>query len=259
MKVLIIVDEKKTATELKRMIESGRAGMEVTEVIATVKEGIERLTSGEAPDLIFSDIQLADGLSFEIFKEVTVSAPVIFCTAFEEYAIQAFESNGIDYLLKPIDEEKLEHALRKLEHTVIPSFREANEKENDYKRRMEELLRGMESETYKQSILTYRKERIIPLKTSEIAYVHSTNNVTTAHMKNGNHYVVDYTLDELEKALNPNLFMRANRQFIVNKESVKDLEYHLTRRLSVRLTVETEEEIMVSKLRAKAFLEWMES
>lgn len=254
MNVLIIEDEKKTALDLKHMIENACDEMRVVDIIATVSDGVKRLCDDITPDLIFSDIELADGLSFEIFKTVEIQAPIVFCTAFEEYAIQAFESNGIDYLLKPIDEEKLQHAIRKLEHTVIPDF--SNRKEG-YRAKINDVLNEMDL-SRKQSLLAYYKNKIIPIKTSEISMIHSDEGTASAYLKDGRVFVIDKSLEELENELDPHLFFRANRQFIINKNEVKDIEYHLTRRLSVQMKQDAPETIIVSKLKAKSLLAWLE-
>ncbi len=251
MKILIIEDEKKTALELKRMIEKVNKNAEVWAIIATVSEGIDWLNAhGNEVELIFSDIQLADGLSFDIFNQIEPKVPIVFCTAFEEYAIKAFETNGIDYLLKPIDESKLEHALNKLEQLQKKS-------ESDYSERLHSLLDSV-TKPYKQSLLAYYQNKIVPLKVSEIEFIHSNMGIVTAYLQNNRHFVLSQTLDKLEDVLDPEQFYKANRQFIVNRDAITNIEHYFTRRLAVSLRTPTPEQIIVSKIKASDFLDWIE-
>lgn len=255
--VLIIEDEIKTAKELKRLIETQRDNMTVVAILASVKASIKWLNENEHPDLIFSDIQLADGISFDIFRQVQVDIPIVFCTAFDEYAIQAFDANGIDYLLKPIDEDKLQRGLNKFEKLI--NGRKADGTDNDltYKEQLDKLLSQM-SKSYKSSLLIYFQEKIIPIKTDDIDYIHSENGIVTIYMNDKRHYIINYTLDNLESMLNPIEFYKANRQFIIHRSAIANIEHYFTRRLIVKLTQPTPETIIVSKVKAAEFLKWVE-
>jgi len=252
MNVLIIEDEIKTARELKKLVEELREDITVSDILASVKAAIAWLESHPEPDLIFSDIQLADGLSFDIYKNTHIHTPVIFCTAFDEYAIRAFEANGIDYLLKPVDENRLQQALDKYEKLKATFSIE----KNDYEKKLENLLAQF-THSYKSTLLIHFQEKIIPVKTSDISFIHYNNGIVSVYLHHQK-YVVPSTLDELETQLHPDVFFRANRQFIINRNAIVNVEHYFSRRLIVQLGVTTPENIIVSKVKAAEFLQWME-
>lgn len=253
MDILIIEDEAKAAKELKVMVERLDDGLQVVGIVPSVKTGIEWLQGHPSPQLILSDIQLSDGLSFEIFRTVQPPCPVIFCTAFNHYAIQAFEVNGIDYLLKPIDESKLAGSLRKYERLrqllgsgTPPPIQ-----------RLEQLLGPLLSAAYKSTLLVFKNEKIIPVPTIDIAFIHSAGGIVSAYTKSNQVYFINEVLDELEPQLNPNRFFRANRQFIINRDALVLVEHYFNRRLVAKLAIETPERIIVSKVKAPELLAWM--
>jgi DNA-binding LytR/AlgR family response regulator len=254
MKVLIIEDEIKTARELKKQVEQVRDDITVLDLLPSVKAGIQWFTTNPSPDLVFSDIQLADGLSFDIFKTIPVQAPVIFCTAFDEYAIRAFEANGIDYLLKPVDEQRLQQAMDKYEK-LKDVF--SIEKKN-YEKKLDNLLTQF-SGNYKTTLLIHFQEKIIPVKTAEVAFIHYSNGIAGIYTRDNQKYVIPSTLDELEAMLQPELFFRANRQFIINRQAIVNIEHYFSRRLVVRLTIPVPEHIIISKVRSVEFLQWVEN
>lgn len=249
--VLIIEDEIKTARQIKAMIERAAAGFTVMHTIASVKGSVQWLSANNA-DLIFCDIQLADGLSFEIFKQVRVIVPVIFCTAYDEYAIQAFEANGIDYLLKPVEEARLNQALAKYTNLSV-LFAPVN----NYENRLETAISNL-GNAPKTSLLIHRRDKIIPLRFEDVAYIHSENGIVTLYTTTNNHYNINYTLDELEAMTNPQAFFKVNRQFIINRKAMEVAEHYFSRRLLIKMTVKTPIDIIVSKARTQAFLKWME-
>lgn len=253
MNVLIIEDEMKTARELRSLVEDLRHDITVLDILPTIKSSIQWFGAHPAPDLVFADIQLADGLSFDIFKNTTVNTPVIFCTAFDEYAIRAFETNGIDYLLKPIDENRLQQALDKYDN-LKDAF--STEKTN-YEKKLENLLSQL-SGNYKTTLLIHFQEKIIPVKTADIAFIHYTNGVTSIYTHTNQKYVMPSTLDELEAMLQPDVFFRANRQFIINRQAIVNIEHYFSRRLVVRLVNPTPENIIISKVRSAELLQWLE-
>lgn len=253
MNILIIEDEPKTAKELKNMIEGLDDKLVVGNILPSIKSAVNWLEHNPSPQLIFSDIQLADGLSFEIFRRVAVSCPVIFCTAFDTYAIQAFGTYGIDYLLKPVDEEKLAGSLRKYEQMkLIMGTKNAV----DY-RRLETVLSGLQP-TYKSGLLVFKNEKIIPLKTVDIAFVYSAAGIVKVSTKNNQTYLLTEVLDELEPQLDPYQFFRANRQFLINRDVMVMAEHFFNRRLVLKLDRETPENIIVSKMKAPELIAWMQ-
>ena len=253
MKVLIIEDEIKTAKELKSLVEAIDTHVEVIGILQSVKSAIQWFNENLAPDLIISDIQLGDGLCFDIYRNVQVNAPIIFCTAFDEYAIRAFETSGIDYLLKPVDETMLEQSLLKFQH-----FKSLFDSQKvQYQQKIVRLVEQMNPK-YKQSILVYFKEKIIPVKVADIRFIYTSNGLVYIHTGHSQ-FTTQYNMEQLEAMLNPNQFYKANRQFIIHRESIKDVEHYFNRRLFVKLICETPENVIVSKIKAADFLQWIES
>ncbi|MFP9098742.1 LytR/AlgR family response regulator transcription factor [Flavobacterium sp. RHBU_24] len=248
--VLIIEDEIKTARLIKNLIEADDE-FTVAGMVPSVKGALAWL-SQNSPGLILSDIQLADGLSFEIFRQAGIQVPVIFCTAFDEYAINAFKANGIDYLLKPIEEEKLQQSLAKFK-----SMKALFAPKDDYSRRLGTALNKLHN-PYKTTMLIHHRERIIPLKMEDISVAHSENGIVTLYVKDTMRYHVNHTLEELEAMMDPAIFFKVNRQFIVNRNAIAGAEHYFSRRLLVRVAVKAPAEIIVSKARTQAFLKWME-
>lgn len=254
MNVLIIEDEIKTARELRSLVSALRHDITVLDILPTIKGSLEWLATHPAPDLVLSDIQLADGLSFEIFRNTPVNTPVIFCTAFDEYAIRAFETNGIDYLLKPIDENRLQQALEKYDN-LKDAF---STEKTTYEKKLETLLSQFTG-NYKTTLLIHFQEKIIPVKTADMAFIHYTNGITAIYTHTNQKYIIPSTLDELEAMLQPDLFFRANRQFIINRQAIVNIEHYFSRRLVVRLATPTPESIIISKVRSAELLQWLEN
>lgn len=254
MTILIIEDEIKTARELKKNIEKTFDSALVLDILSGVTEAIKWFKENNEPDIIFSDIQLSDGLSFEIYKRIEIKAPIIFCTAFDEYAIEAFKTSGIDYLLKPIDEEKLIQSINKYK-SLKETFNNANIDANHIK----SLLQNLPNNNFKKTILIHFQDKIVPIKADNIAYIHYELGTVYIMTVDAKKYFINQTLDELENALNTQLFFRANRQFIINKNVILNIENYFTRRLLVKLTMQTSEDIIISKIKAPLFLKWVES
>lgn len=251
MKVIIIEDEPRTAKELSTILENLDSSITVVQILNSVSTAIKWFREHPAPDLIFSDIQLGDGLSFEIYKEVKLNVPIIFCTAFDEYALHAFESNSIDYLLKPLEEEMVERSILK--------FNRIREHYNSdaYGSNLNKVLVQMDT-NYKQSLLLHYREKIIPVKVKDIGYAYANAGVTTIHTLSEQDFSVTYTIDQFESMLNPQLFFRANRQFIVNRNAIEDLEHYFNRRLLLKLHCNTPTKIIVSRLKVNDFMLWLE-
>lgn len=249
-RVFIIEDEIKTARYLANMVGEAE-GFIVAGMSGSVKGALAWLAENQV-ELILSDIQLADGLSFEIFRQQPATCPVIFCTAFDQYAINAFEANGIDYLLKPIDPEKLQLSLKKFRN-----MQQLFAPKGDYVGRLDSALQGIMPK-HKTTLLVHHRERIIPLKLDDVQYAHSENGILmlyTLQMR----YHVNHTLEELETMLDPQRFFRINRQLIVNKEAIEGAEHYFSRRLLLRMKVSPGSEVVVSKARVQAFLAWLKT
>ncbi|MFO7999683.1 MAG: LytTR family DNA-binding domain-containing protein [Marinilabilia sp.] len=254
MNILIVEDELPTQRLLKDMIEKARPAWNIAGCTAGVEETIEWLNDHPQPDLIFMDIQLSDGTSFEIFDKVKVDSIVIFTTAFDEYAIQAFRVNSIDYLLKPINQNKLEEAIRKYEHLF-----EENPQQTKPYINYQELAKAMASDTtnYRSRLMVNLPEGFQKINTSNIAWLVSANKITTAVTFDQHHHVIDFTLDRLEKELDPSVFFRANRQYILNIEAIHKVENWFNGKLVVKTRPAAEDKIVISRERARNFKEWI--
>lgn len=251
MKILIIEDEINAAKELERILHQLDPANVVLAIIDSVGESIEFLKRKSPPDLIFSDIQLADGMCFEIYREIPVKSPIIFCTAYDEYMLDALETNAVSYILKPITEEAVSKALEKYKR-----LRSAFEP-IAATRAIAELGQQLKY-TYKKTLLVEQREKIIPLPVSDIAYLYLENAVIKIATLKGQQYFITSTLDELERMLDPESFYRANRQFIINRFAITSIERFFSRKLVSKLIVETPETIVISKANASDFLRWLE-
>ena len=251
MNIVIIEDEGVVADELelniKQLIEES---VDVVQ-LRSVKQAIAYFKKAEAPDLIFSDIQLGDGLSFEIFVEIPVSVPVIFCTAYDEFALDAFKANGIDYILKPFTRQTLDSALEK--YRQLKKIFSADQTPQ-YDALMQ-LLANREQQTA-ASVLVYHQDKIIPVKLQDIAMFYLENEVTHLLTFSGKNYYPNKNLDELER-LSGNYFFRANRQFLVCRKAIIDVSSFFSRKLSLNLNIPFNEKVIVSKGKAAQFLNWL--
>jgi DNA-binding LytR/AlgR family response regulator len=250
MKLIIIEDEKVTARDLAQTIGQLYPQAEILKILGTVKESISYLSNSTDADLIFSDIQLGDGLSFEIFSKVGISVPVIFCTAFDEYALQAFKANGIDYILKPFTTEAVAAAIKK-----YLSFKGAPA-ENAFSYQALEQLFAYRKAADMGSVLVYQKDKIFPVALSRIAFFFLKDGIVSLTTFDKITYLINKNLEELGKITEPNFF-RANRQFLINRKAVLDVSNYLSRKLSVSLSVPTPETITVSKEKMTQFLDWL--
>jgi len=250
MDIVIIEDEKLTADDLRDTIVSVRPEAHIVATIGSVKEAIAWFQAHPSPDLVFSDIQLGDGISFEIFKTIPRHMPVIFCTAYDEYALSAFKANGIDYVLKPFTKTTIAAALVKYEE-LKESF---SSKPLSYK----ELLPLFENRpgAGQGSVLVYQKDKILPVRMSDIALFYIEHEVTHLITNDLKTYTVSKTLEELEK-LTGTGFYRANRQYLVNRVAVKDAAQYFSRKLSLSLHVPFNETITISKEKTSDFLTWL--
>jgi DNA-binding LytR/AlgR family response regulator len=248
MKALVIEDESLAARHLLRLLHD-IGNIEVIAVLDTIAAAVEWFQKNEQPELIFLDIHLADGSAFVIFDQVTISCPVIFTTAYDEYAIRAFKVNSIDYLLKPITREAVEKALEKLKNLTGMN--------NVQKELLHFLSLHKKEKTYKTHFLIpVRGSKLVPLQTKEIACFCIEDGLVKAKTYDGKGFILENTLDELGAMLNPADFFRANRQFIISKNAVREISFWFNSRLSVDLKITVTEKILISKLRASEFREW---
>jgi DNA-binding LytR/AlgR family response regulator len=251
MKIVIIEDEKLTANDLAATLLSVEPDCRILTILGTVKEGIGYFAENPQPDLIFSDIQLGDGLSFEIFKAIAVTAPVIFCTAYDEYALQAFKANGIEYLLKPFTSRTIEDALLK--------YRKLKNSFNSFNlSKYEAVLNTLLGQPSPQAshILIYHKDKIVPIGLEEVALFYIENELTHLFTFDKKMYPTEKSLDDLEQ-LAGNRFFRVNRQFLVNRAAVIDASRYFSRKLSININVPFKETITISKEKTPLFLNWL--
>ncbi len=250
MRVVIIEDEKPSARRLERMLNT--IGISVETQLHSVAESVEWLSQHEHPDLIMLDIQLSDGLSFEIFEHLKLSSAIIFTTAYDEYALRAFKQNSIDYLLKPIDSDELENAIEK--------FRELQPKKVDLPLDVEQLRKMLVNplETqYKNRFTVKIGQHLKMIATNDIECVYSENKGTYLYTNSQRSFLVDETLDSIEPKLNPEQFFRVNRKFYVHINAIKDMVSYTNSRLQVFLYHFNQEEIIVSREKVKAFKQWI--
>ena len=251
MNVLIIEDEKPAARRLARLLSD--LDVEVSQMLHSVAESIEWFQNNPHPELIFLDIQLSDGLSFEIFDAVEVKSPIIFTTAYDEYALQAFKLNSIDYLLKPIDDEDLAAAIRQFEEQA-PSKQTLQVDFEDIKKL---LINPVERE-FKKRFTVKVGQHLKMLPVDEIECFYSEHKGTYAFTKEGRNYLLDTTLEGLESELAPETFFRVNRKFYVNIHYIKDIISYTNSRLQIKLQKFAEQDIIVARERVKDFKTWLE-
>lgn len=257
MKVIMIEDEALAARQLKAMVQECDESIEILVLLDSVEASVAWLQSNASPDLLLMDIELVDGQSFEIFNQVEVKSPVIFTTAYNEYAIQAFRVNSIDYLLKPIDENALQRSLQK--------FRELKKlygTTSDNSLNINEFINALKQEKlpqteYRERFLLKQGSRLVPISVENIAYFYSQERLTFVKTWDERSYVVDYTLDELECILHPKHFFRANRQVILCVKAVDKVHLHFNSRLKLDLKPATTEEVFISRDKSGEFRLWM--
>lgn len=253
MKVLIIEDEKPAADKLQRLLADQIDNCEVVGVATSVKSSVSLLQEHEEElDLIFMDIQLTDGLSFEIFKQHEVIVPVIFITAFNQYAIEAFKSNGIDYLLKPLTEEGLAGSLAKWK-SLQKNFSKSALPSSAIESLMQQIQGGKQ---YKDRFLVKVGEHIRSVPTKDVDVLYADGRIVYLVTNQQAKYTVDYKMESLEQMLDPKLFFRTNRTFIVHIDAIRDVLVYSNSRLKISVEAKLEEEIIVSRDRVPAFKEW---
>lgn len=249
MNIIIIEDEKPAARLLQRKVE--KLGLQVNEMLHSVEEAINWFQNNTHPDLIFLDIQLSDGLSFEIFETIEIKSAVIFTTAYDEYALRAFKLNSIDYLLKPIDEDDLEVAINK--------FKQRNQPQNlslDFEMIKRMLVNPIEKE-FKKRFTVKIGQQLKLIDIQEVECFFSQDKGTYLHTLDNRDYLLDGTLEQLETELNPEDFYRVSRKFIVPMKAIKEIQMHSNSRLKLILPTYKDDEVIVARERVGDFKEWI--
>ena len=249
-RVIIVEDETAAAVNLRSMLASLIPDVEVVTILESVEEAVAFFREDVKADIVFMDIHLADGDSFRIFQSVDIDIPIIFTTAYDQYALEAFKVNSIDYLLKPFKEEDLQRALDKLQRLTDA---ERGAQRESRARMVAEVQSGV------QTLLVRYKDKIIPVGIDDVAFFYTSAEKVTVTTLAGDSYPVDKTLEVLGQQLPADRFFRANRQFIISRKAVKDIAVWFGSRLALNLSVDTPERIIISKARVPEFKLWLQS
>ncbi|MFT4760815.1 MAG: DNA-binding LytR/AlgR family response regulator [Paraglaciecola sp.] len=251
MKILIIEDEQPAAKRLAQLIKNSLPSAEIIEAIDSVESAVKWLRNFPAPDLIFLDIQLADGLSFDIFKQVEVKSPIIFTTAYDQYTLKAFKVNSVDYLLKPIDPQEFTEAIEK--------YNEFFQQEKGYDdTALKDLLASLQQKEYKERFLVKVGQQLSYLMTKEIAYFFSEDGLVQARHQSGKKHFVDYSLDQLDGVLDPKHFFRISRKLIVKIDAIAKINTWFNSRLKLDLAPKIDFDVIVSRERVGDFKRWLD-
>ncbi len=253
MKVLIVEDESAAYENLSTMLTQVSPDIEVVGNTESVSQTAKWLLQHPLPDLIFMDIHLSDGLAFSLFEQVAVEAPIIFTTAYDKYAIEAFKVNSIDYLLKPIKEAELRRALAKYRKWSHPEWMQLLEQIGQ----MNQTINPQQH--YNPRLLIPYKDKLLPIELDNVACFYTADKNTSIYLRDGRSYAYAKTLDQIMSTLDPTKFIRANKQFILSRQSIQNLTIWFDSRLLVTLDVETPERIYVSKNKAAEFKNWIVS
>jgi two-component system response regulator LytT len=250
MKVLIIEDELPNAKRLQKLLAETDPGIEVSAVLESITESVDWFRKNIHPDLAFMDVRLADGLSFDIFSRITVQCPVIFTTAYDEYALRAFKVNSIDYLLRPVNRDELRASLEK--------FRQMRQPVNN--NTMNEVIAVL-----RQQQKSYRTRFLLPLKESwqtlmvaDVAYFYSEFKITWAVLNNKQKQLLPYTLEELEDQLDPDIFFRANRQYLISSSCIAGIHNYFNGKLKVMVQPPVTDHVVISREKAPGFKKWLD-
>lgn len=251
MRILIIEDEKLTANDLAKSIVNIEPDAEIVAMLHSVEDALKFLKQQSGVDLIFSDIQLGDGLSFEIFEKTNNQIPIIFCTAYDEYTLEAFKTIGIDYLLKPFSKQSITKALEK--YSLL------KEKFGNTQSDFSNLIKSFKQQLVVNklpSVIIQKGDKIIPIEADKIAFFYIENDYVFAYTFDQKSHILSQKLDGLEQSFSPNFF-RANRQFLINRNAVKDAAHYFNRKIVINLKVPFKEQIVVGKLKVTAFMDWL--
>ncbi|AXT20313.1 response regulator [Flavobacteriaceae bacterium AU392] len=250
MKILIIEDEHSVAQNLCDILFEINPSIEIVAVLETVIDTVTWIENNNNPDLGFFDIQIADGNSFEIFERTSVNFPIVFTTAFDEFALKAFKVNSIDYLMKPIKKNALKIALKKYD---------AIYKKNDNEKLLKVIqeLKSEAQKKYKKSFLVYIKDKILPIATEDIAYFYLENETVFCFTHKNERYNINQVLDKIYNQLDPEVFFRANRQYIVSRKTINSVSMYFHRKLKLEVIPKNNSEIIISKTKANEFKKWL--
>lgn len=252
MNILIIEDEIKAAASLATMITKIRPEAQIVSKLQSVSSSIKYLTENEQPDLIFMDIQLSDGLCFNIFKAVKISCPVVFCTAFEDYTLDAFKANGVDYVLKPFSKDD-----------IVNAFKKVDELKNFFQQhtlpQLNDLLAKVSPPAGKKNFLVFKNNKYVNISTEAIAFFYIKHEATVIKTFEQEEYMINQSLDQIHAMLSPEQFFRLNRQYLVNFKAIKDVEHYFARKMLVNLIIPAPEKLLVNKEKVQMFLSWLEN
>ena len=252
MKILIIEDEIRASQQLQSMLQKNFPEVNVIQIIESVEDSVEWFDNNNSPDLILMDIQLADGLSFEIFQKTTIEAPVIFTTAYDQYSIKAFKVNSIDYLLKPIQEEDLSNAIKKYK-----TLYEKKSAPHIDQSKIEQLIQNLTPTRSRKRFMVKDGSSMTFVQTESVAYFYSEDGISFLITQNGKRYIVDLTLDAIEKEINASHFFRINRGQIININVVEKIHPYFNHRLKLDINGNSKLEFVVSRNRTSDFKNWI--
>lgn len=254
LRIVIVEDEPVSARNLAYVLQEIDTTITIAATHPGVEDAVNWFTANPGKyDLVFMDIKLADGLSFDIFKQVEILTPVIFVTAYNDYGITAFKNNGIDYILKPFEAAEVQQALEKFRKFASPGNTVSS------KQLMQLLEQIGTAKTFKRSFLVHYRDKLIPVEATSVGFFYTANEIVYAYIADGRIYVIDSTLDALMQQLDTEHFFKANRQFIVNRKAITEVDFYFNGRLSLKIIPEAPEKILVSKARAPEFKDWMNS
>jgi len=248
MNIIIIEDEVKTARLLEGMIAAVRPGVSVVARLQSIEGSVAYFNANPPPDLIFMDVQLSDGLCFEIFAGVKVDCPVVFCTAFDHYSLEAFKAGGIAYIVKPFTKED-----------VAGVFKKVDELSRFFAPDLSALLaRVTPVSGGKKSFLVFKEQKYLTIATDRIAFFYIRRGSTTIHTFERQDYEIQQSLDQVTGLVSPELFFRLNRQYLINFGAIKEVEHYFMRKLIVHLVIPAPDTLLINKERSQSFLQWME-
>jgi DNA-binding LytR/AlgR family response regulator len=251
MNIIIIEDEFRAAKSLQNLILELRPESKIMAVYDSIETSVEALSKEIMPDLIFMDIQLSDGLSFEIFKAIDITCPIIFCTAFDQYMLDAFKSKGIDYILKPFSRDDISEALKKVDE--LRKFFRKNELPD-----IESLLQKISQPAGKTSFLVFKNQKYTTIPTESIAYFYIHNEITHLVTFDKEQFQLSQPLGQVAEQVSGKQFFRINRQYLVSFKAVKEMEHYFQRKILVKLVIQTPEKLLINKDKTHSFFSWLE-
>ncbi|MDH5826489.1 LytR/AlgR family response regulator transcription factor [Sphingobacterium sp. SG20118] len=248
-KIVIVEDEKLNADRLKRLIKEIDPNVTIIAVLDSVMDTVDWFKENEEPDVVMMDIRLSDGVSFDIFDKVTIQCPIVFTTAYDEYAVQAFKYNSVDYILKPVQKEELKTALDKVNAFKAPAENQLS---------IDKLLNYIKKKDYRSRFLIPYRDGFQTILVTDVSIIYMDSKLTKARLKNGKDVILNMSLDDIEKQLDPKLFFRANRQFIIHIDAVNQLVNYFNRKLKIIIS-DSDFEIIVSREKSTLLKEWLDS